>query len=223
MYDSILHNNGYILKIPSILEPKPFSLDGIADDLYKNGYACVKNFSDDTLLRGLLDTIKTIDTDDNLQKAHIGRGREHRLSTEIRNDKTHWIDGKNDYEHQFLDYLNTIRLALNKNLMLGLFDVEAHYAVYEQGGFYRRHLDSFQDKKNRIVSLVVYLNKNWQISDGGLLNLYHSQQEEYSFASIIPEYNHAVFFLSEQIPHAVTLSHKTRLSIACWFRCRELS
>jgi SM-20-related protein len=223
MYDSILYNNSHTLKAPIILEPKSFSLDGIADNLYKNGYAFVKNFLDDIIVQGLLDTIKTIDTDNNLQKAKIGRGRGHLLSTEIRNDKTHWIEGSNDYEQHFLDYLNEIRLALNKNLTLGLFDVEAHYAIYEQGGFYRRHLDSFQGKKNRIVSLVVYLNKSWQISDGGLLNLYHNQQQEYPFASIIPHYNHAVFFLSEQIPHEVTLSHKNRISIACWFRCREMS
>lgn len=206
MYDSILHTN---------------PLDDIADDLYKNGYACVKNFLDDALLNGLLDTLKTINNNNNLHQAHIGRGRKHTLSAKIRNDKTHWVDGRNIYEHQFLDHLNTIRLGLNKNLMLGLFDVEAHYAVYEQGGFYRRHLDSFQGKKNRIISLVVYLNKNWQFSDGGLLNLYRNQHVKDACATIIPEYNQAVFFLSEQIPHEVTLSHKTRLSIACWFRCRE--
>lgn len=206
----------------TILTPKIFSFESVCDDLYRYGYACVKNFLNDDILQGLLHTIKTAQENHDLQKAKIGRGGLHHLSSDIRRDKTYWIDCNTPYERQFMGYLYDIRIELNKKLTLGLFDIEAHYALYEQGGFYHRHLDSFKGDKNRIISLVVYLNKNWQIADGGLLQLYRDSQADYPFASVIPEYNHAVFFLSEDIPHAVTLSHKNRFSIACWFRCRTL-
>jgi SM-20-related protein len=203
------------------LTPKIFDLDTLADDLYQHGYACVKNILNDTLLQGLLDTLNALKTHNNLTQAHIGRGHNRILKQQIRTNKIHWINGDNVYEHNFLAFLDTVRIELNRRLILGLFDHESHYAVYKQGDFYHRHLDSFKGQKNRIISLVIYLNKNWHSDNGGLLKLYRNPQAQTPLGTVIPEYNHGVFFLSEEIPHEVTVSLKDRLSIACWFRCKN--
>ena len=53
--------------------------------------------------------------------------------------------------------------------MLGLFEMEVCFAVYPPGGFYDRHLDSFAGARNRVVSLVAYLNEDWDEARGGAL------------------------------------------------------
>ena len=40
-------------------------------------------------------------------------------------------------------------------------------------------------------------------------------------STILPEYGHAALFLSEEVPHEVTVARRTRYSIACWFRCHQ--
>ncbi len=210
-----INNNNCIF-----LEPQEFDIDLICQDLYQYGYCYVKNILDETILNGLIDTINVIISDNNMAHAHIGREHKRILEQTIRTDKIHWINGNNIYEEKLLTFLESMRLNLNKRLMLGLFNFEAHYAIYQQGDFYKRHLDSFKGQKNRIISVVIYLNKQWKIDNGGLLQLYQNTDSHNAFGAIIPEYNHAVFFLSEDIPHEVTPAFADRLSIACWFRCR---
>ncbi len=209
-------------KTLNLIVPQVFSLERLCDDLCDVGYSYVKNFLNLDLSEGLLHNIYALYNNDNLYKAKIGQGNNQHIALTIRNNKIYWIEGDNQHEHEFLTVLEKIRLELNRQLFLGLSESEAHYALYEKGGFYGRHLDNFAGKKDRVISLVIYLNKNWQISDGGLLQLYRNPEATEICATLIPDYNHAVFFLSEQIPHEVTVALKDRLSIACWFRCRHM-
>ena len=57
---------------------------------------------------------------------------------------------------------------LNRALFLGLRSFEAQLAFTPTGGFYKRHLDSFAGARNRIVSLVAYLDADWHPEDGGI-------------------------------------------------------
>ncbi len=107
--------------------------------------------------------------------------------------------------------------------MLGLFDFEAHFAVYNKGDFYKKHLDSFKGEKNRLISMVIYLNKDWQEADGGILNVYQDIDDEKPLISVLPKWGNVILFLSEELAHEVTISNKTRYSIANWFRVREIS
>ena len=205
-----------------IITPQNFTIDKVIHDLYHCGYSYIDNFLPHILIDGLHKNIQDIHEHQQLSHAQIGRGKSHKLLTNIRTDKTHWILGDKPYEAEFLTMLHHIQTMLNQNLMLGLFDIEAHYAVYEENDFYQRHYDSFKGQKNRIVSLVVYFNSDWHNNDGGFLHLYHDLQQQEPFAVIKPHYNHAIFFLSEEIPHEVTMTHRNRYSIACWFRCRDV-
>ena len=117
--------------------------------------------------------------------------------------------------------MEQLRRYLNRELFLGLFEYECHYAYYDVGAFYAKHLDAFKHNPNRIVSTVLYLNPNWKPGDGGELRLFAPQGTEECdrpLMTIRPEYGTLVAFLSEDIPHEVVISHKPRYSIAGWFR-----
>ena len=159
--------------------------------------------------------------------AGIGRAAAQQLAPAVRADSTLWLDGGSPVQRNLFEQLETLRLALNRQLLLGLFDLEAHYACYAPGAYYERHLDTFRvnsfgdNAPQRILSMVLYLNESWRAQDGGELVLYdHTHSELARFA---PESGSAVFFLSAEFPHAVLPTAATRLSIAGWFRDRPIA
>jgi len=100
---------------------------------------------------------------------------------------------------------------------MGLFSFESHFACYDVGAYYKRHVDAFIGQSNRALSLVAYLNEQWQESDGGELVLYTSEDDATGF-TVRPEKGTFVIFLSEQFPHEVKTSNRQRHSVAGWFR-----
>jgi SM-20-related protein len=198
-----------------------FDIDLICDQLEKVGYAHFKNFISDYTVEMLLDEIKQYNENRDLKIAGVGRDEDHLVKESIRSDKILWVDGKSDAQQKFMDKLEELRLKINYHLMLGLFSSESHFAVYRKGDYYKRHYDSFKGERNRILSMVLYLNAEWQEYDGGLLNLYENEKAIQPFLRIIPKWGEAVIFLSENIPHEVTITNKTRYSIASWFRCNN--
>lgn len=146
--------------------------------------------------------------------AGVGRGGER--VTAVRRDCTHWLDGGSAPQRELLAEMERLRLGLNRELLLGLFDFEAHYALYPPGGYYRRHFDAFRGSASRILSTAHYLNEGWQPGDGGELVLWDAADRE--VARLAPHAGAALFFLSEEFPHEVLPAQRERLSIAGWFR-----
>ena len=105
---------------------------------------------------------------------------------------------------------------LNRHLLLGLFSFESHLSHYAPGNYYKRHFDAFHGEKNRILTIVAYLNPNWTSSDGGELVLYRSEKDKEGI-KVIPLMGTIVTFLSEEFPHEVLPAHRDRFSIAGWF------
>ena len=201
---------------------QPFDIDDLCQTLKLQGFVYVSGLYPESTLDALYLEIKQHDEQYTLDIAGIGRGDDHTVLPAIRTDKIHWIDGSSSAQRAFLAQLETLRCAINARLLLGLFHTESHFAVYRTGDYYKRHVDSFKGQKNRILSMVTYLNPTWQATDGGLLHLYQSEQSPLPFISIIPSWGTAVFFLSEEIPHEVSPSISHRYSIATWFRCNSI-
>ena len=151
-----------------------------------------------------------------LSKAAIGRGQDKQLNAEIRGDGIQWIDPDCDTHIAFFNACEKLRLDLNRQLFLGVNTVEAHYAHYPAGAFYQRHVDSFKGAKNRLVSMVVYLNPDWQPSDAGELELWSASGE--SLGCVAPKMGDVLLMLSEEIPHQVLPTTVDRYSIAAWIR-----
>lgn len=198
------------------------TVDYIVSDIADCGWSVVTGVFAPTLLHALTKEVHGLNNEGALALANVGRGGRHVMEPSIRQDKTQWLTHDTKAQGEFLNQMEQFRLEINRQLMLGLFSYEAHFAVYEPGAFYKRHLDSFKGAKNRIISTVLYLNETWYDEDGGALALYRTEQKgEQPFATIPPVMGTLVVFLSEDIPHEVMTANRRRASIAGWFRCRE--
>jgi SM-20-related protein len=206
---------------PTLLQAEAFDIDRVTDRLATTGFACVKGLFAESLLKGLHSELQALDRAMVLTPAGIGRNDSSSPQETVRNDKTYWIEGYTETEREYLAVLEKLRQQVNERLMLGLFDVEAHYAAYHPGAFYQRHLDSFSGARNRLLTLVLYLNRNWQSEDGGQLMIFPEQEQAPAIASVLPEWGHAVVFLSETVPHEVSITHRLRYSIAAWYHCNQ--
>lgn len=153
------------------------------------------------------------------QQAAIGQGASKLQNTEIRGDSVLWLEPEQgDAVAHYLDFLENLRLALNRELFLGLFETEAHFAVYPVNSFYQRHVDNFRGRSARLVTVITYLNPAWQPEHGGQLRLYTHEQD---FIDIAPQAGSLVIFLSERFEHEVLPAQQERLSVTGWLRKRN--
>lgn len=151
------------------------------------------------------------------KRAGVGRGQGHTRDDALRTDGILWLDPGHPVDAAYLAWMERLRLGLNRRLFLGLFDYEAHFAVYEPGAYYRKHLDAFQGGTNRILTTVFYLNPGWTPDCGGELLVY-APQEDGILASVTPDFGKMVIFLSDTFAHEVAVTRRRRHSIAGWFR-----
>lgn len=153
-----------------------------------------------------------------LQQAAIGRGGARAVAQNTRTDQTFWLTGNTQAQTQCLDLMDGLRQQLNRELFLGLASYEAHYARYQAGGFYKKHVDSFKGQRNRVISTVLYLTPDWQPHDQGHLVLYDTTDQDREIGRVLPRAGTLACFLSEDIPHEVLPPARERMSIAGWFR-----
>jgi SM-20-related protein len=191
-------------------------IGAIAEALRRRGYAVVPSALPPGLADALFTHLKSLG-DGAFHAAGIGRQDDHQLNPFVRQDAVRWLDAAHPVPAAYLAWAESLRLGLNRRLFLGLFDYEAHYAFYPPGGFYRRHLDAFRGRTNRVVTTVLYLNPNWQPGHGGELVLY-APDDDGVLETVAPAYGTLVVFLSEDFPHQVLPTRRARHSIAGWFR-----
>ncbi|WP_332401509.1 2OG-Fe(II) oxygenase [Vibrio metschnikovii] len=151
------------------------------------------------------------------QRARIGRQEEAQRISQIRSDKIQWLrESMGQPIQDYLERMEQIRQQVNQDFFLGLFEYEAHFAKYEAGDFYKKHLDAFRGNENRKLTTVFYMNPNWCAADGGELKLYDLNDQ--LIETIAPISGRLVVFLSEKFPHEVLPAQAERFSIAGWFR-----
>ncbi|MDZ4823333.1 MAG: 2OG-Fe(II) oxygenase [Flavobacteriales bacterium] len=185
-----------------------------------DGFIEWRNFIDDTVASLLRDEITELKRAGELKKAAIGKGVEKHIDAEQRGDFIHWIDPENSSPSVkiMLEAMEEIRTDLNRSFFLGIENFECHFTEYPAGTFYKKHVDRHRSGSPRIVSVVLYLNENWQLTDGGQLIVYHlnNSQDE-----IIPQCGTLVLFLSEK-EHEVLTTYRVRNSITGWMRQRTI-
>ncbi|HEY9036429.1 MAG TPA: 2OG-Fe(II) oxygenase [Pseudomonadales bacterium] len=203
-----------MLAVPPLLS----LADRLAEGLYTQGWAIVPDFLAAHEVAALRDEIIARDQRHELTPAGIGQGSDHHMNRTIRRDRTHWLDNDTAAQQLFFHRMEDLRLAINRRLFLGLFEVEAHFAHYPPGAFYRRHRDAFKSNDARVVSAVCYLNASWCADDGGQLLLWPQPRSRTVAERVMPAAGTLVCFLSERIPHEVSVTQRDRYSIAAWFR-----
>ena len=194
----------------------PFT--SIVNDLYQQGWALVSGIFPQATLQQLEQECRTRQRSGALQPASIGRGKQAEVNESIRGDSIEWLDrGQSPSCDEYLQRMDEFRQVLNQAFFLGLDDFESHFALYPKGAFYRTHLDRFRDSDRRTVSSVLYLNPDWQESDGGCLRLHLPDGAK----DIAPRQGDWVVFLSGEIAHEVLETYTERLSLTGWFLRRE--
>lgn len=190
----------------------------IALGLEMHGYVVLENGLPETLQTELLNDLGRVPTAD-FEPAGVGRGQQWQRNLQTRRDKIAWIEGASDSTRLWLKWTDDLRCYLNRRLYLGLFSFESHYAIYHPGDFYQTHVDAFRGSSNRTLSLVTYLNRDWQLDWGGQLRLYNDSATE-AVQTVSPQLGTLVVFLSEDFPHEVLPATQTRYSVAGWFRLK---
>ncbi len=188
----------------------------LIDSFIDNKVGIAENFLNAALSAHLKDNLNTLFANKQLQSAGIGNNIIVARQKSVRGDSIYWLDRKHNdrWENDFFDLMDEFVLYLNSTCYTGITGYEFHYALYEKGSFYKKHLDQFRNNESRKYSMITYLNTDWQTEDGGELCVYHKDSTQ----NISPLNGKSVFFKSSELEHEVLVTHKPRMSITGWLK-----
>lgn len=194
-------------------------LECVISALERDGWSVLTDFLERDAVAALAAECRAFDAQARLAPAATGRGSSH-AHAGLRGDRTRWFEPAAPTSAQALywAHMEALRRALNRALLLGLEELEAHYALYPPGAGYARHRDRFRDDDARVLSSVLYLNDDWRDADGGALRLHMPA----GVHDVAPRGGTLVLFLSADVEHEVLPAMRERLSIAGWFRRRAI-
>lgn len=186
--------------------------------LIDQNYSICDGFLAPDLLAGLRKNLLAHHTNGAMHPAGVGRHFDFQRNLDVRGDVIRWIDDNPEdiFEQALINKIGQFIQFLNETCYTRINQMEFHYAYYEAGSFYKRHLDQFKNHRGRKFSLVIYLNDHWENRDGGNLRLYVDGER---IEDVFPVGGRAVFFKSDELEHEVLASfHRPRLSIAGWLK-----
>ncbi len=183
------------------------------DQLSEDDHIVIDNFIEEgvyqTARSFLLDKLE----DQRFLKAKIGPGSEEQIVSEVRGDYIYWLDRVRDTSLQpFFELIDETIFILNRYCFLSLSGFEFHLAHYPAGSFYKRHLDQFKSRNNRMISMIIYLNEGWKPGDGGELKIYKDSGD----ITVEPLSGRCVLFKSDTVPHEVLKTQVSRYSLTGW-------
>jgi SM-20-related protein len=193
--------------------------EGIIDGILSKGYGICDDFLDKNEVDDLLKTFSERFEAGLFKEASIGKQSEVQKDLQVRGDEILWLANNSvdiservllNKNQEFINYLN-------QTCYLGISSSEIHFAKYEIGKFYRRHRDTFQSQRGRVLSVICYLNQNWVPADGGNLIIYTQENNIEIPITVSPLAGRLVCFESEKLDHEVTTAFKDRYSITGWF------
>lgn len=186
--------------------------------LIDNKFGCSNSFLLPSTMAGLRENMSSLTSAGNMKMAGIGNQIHFQKNAAIRSDKVNWIEdlSTNQYESIYLQKIWRFIAHMNATCFTSILSFESHYANYELGSFYKRHIDQFKTEKGRKYSIVLYLNQDWTDTDQGMLSLYPINEAQ---QNISPIEGRIVFFKSDEMEHEVNPSlTRERRSIAGWMK-----
>ena len=195
----------------------------VIGDLLEKQYSIVEDFFSTQEVLALRESLLEKYDEDRFKKSAVGNFINEVVVEAIRGDFIFWLDESkgNAAEKNFFNKINDFTQYLNRTCFMGITEQEFHYAVYPQGAFYKRHLDTFQNDDRRKLSIVCYLNEeDWLPEYGGELTLYLPDGENEKPLNIYPVQGRMVIFESQVLEHEVKPVQQERLSITGWLKSR---
>lgn len=191
----------------------------VADALAAGTVAVVADVLPADAIGGLRRQALAVEAAGAMRAAGIGRRAGQRVDAAVRGDRIAWLDRVVDGPAvaTYRDAMEALRSALNRDLMLGLADLEAHWAIYPAGAAYARHRDRFRDDDARQLAVILYLNDTWGADDGGALRVY---LDDDATLEVTPHGGTLVVFGAERFEHEVLAARRPRIALTGWFRRR---
>lgn len=184
------------------------------DQLSEENFVVIDDFVPEVLYNRLQVFFTDKYQGDEFDRAGIGSIFNNQLITAIRGDYTYWIDKERDTEiAPFFFLIEEMIGRLNRYCYLSLSGYEFHFSHYPKGTFYKRHLDQFKGRNNRMISVIIYFNDNWQQGNGGELKLFRQDESELLIA---PRAKRCVLLRSDRVEHEVMETHVSRFSLTGW-------
>jgi len=188
----------------------------LIDSYVADKVGIAQNFLNESLSTHLKSNLRTLYSGNQLLAAGIGNDASLLHDKLIRSDKIYWLDPKHEdlHENNFFALIDLFVRHLNSTCYTGITGYEFHYALYETGSYYKKHLDQFRSNKGRAFSMIMYLNADWELKDGGELCIHHEGHTQ----TIAPLNGTCVFFKSSELEHEVLITSVPRLSITGWLK-----
>lgn len=181
------------------------------DTLADNDFVLIDDFFSVDLLVVVREFFQKQETQ--FRPAKVGQASLKQRAPEIRSDMTYWLDRQRDVDiNDFFILMEDIMERLKLEMFLSLQGFEFHFALYPSGGFYKPHIDQFDARSNRMISVIIYLNEGWQPGDGGELRIH----KEDTHIDVQPIINRAIIFRSDCVLHEVLPSLTPRRSLTGW-------
>ena len=188
----------------------------LIDSYIDNKVGIAEDFLSASLASSLKENLLSLFEKKLLLSAGTGNDTEVVHNKLYRSDHIYWLDRKHNdpYENDFFDLMDQFVEHLNGTCYTGITGYEFHYALYQTGSFYKKHLDQFRNNSSRQYSMITYLNTGWAPGDGGELRIYNADQEQ----DIAPTIGKSIFFKSSELEHEVLLTNRPRMSITGWLK-----
>ena len=200
--------------------PPALRYESLIDGILTDGYGVMDGFLSPSDVAALAVCLRNRREAGQFRLAGTGN-QQVTVETAIRGDEILWLDETTTTpdETAFLQRIGEFVQYVNQTCYLGLRDSEFHYALYPTGTFYKRHLDRFRSDSRRKLSVVCYLNADWQEANGGQLTLYLPDADgQERPVAIAPVGGRLVCFDSGQLEHEVTPASRERLSVTGWLK-----
>lgn len=184
------------------------------DDLSENNFVVLDQVLNDSVVYDLKTCFEERMNEEKFKTAAIGARDKKLVDRTIRGDSIFWLDKESEDPRIkfYFTLMNKLQQVLNRYCFLSLSDYEFHFAHYSPGTFYKRHLDQFQGKNNRLISTVFYMNDDWVPEHAGQLRLYL----ENKVIDIAPKFGRLALFKSAEVEHEVLPTRIDRYSITGW-------
>ena len=199
---------------PILLLEKIFNT--LINSFIENKIGIAEDFLSESLSLHLKENLANLYRGNQLRSAGTGESGTVEYNNLFRGDIIYWLDRKNDDVHEniFFDLMDSFVKYLNASCYTGITGYEFHYTLYEEGSFYKKHLDQFRNNDSRKYSMIMYLNNDWKETDGGELCIHDKDRTQ----NISPKSGKSVFFRSNELEHEVLVTHKPRMSITGWLK-----
>ncbi|QDQ27264.1 2OG-Fe(II) oxygenase [Chitinimonas arctica] len=187
------------------------------DTLAEQGWVVLDDFLTEQEVAALLAEGQGRQAAGEFHQARVGRAEGRSVRTAVRGDNVRWLDPaqRSAASQCYWQRMEALQAELNRSLFLGIQSGEFHFAHYPVATFYKRHLDRFRDDDARVISVVCYLNDDWQTSHGGQLRLWLDENDS---LDIDPRGGRLVLFLSDRFWHEVLPAQRERWSLTGWLR-----